>query len=98
LLAEIHADLDLSIHCVRLSAASVLRHLNLRIRDLQAARMADAAGRSVGDPLTEAGLPEALGLRREIAANQEAVIATSLYLTLRAQAWSALIEASRALE
>ena len=44
--------------------------------------MSDAATHAVGDPLAEAGLPEAIGLRREIASNQQHAYSVALYLSL----------------
>ncbi|MDP9326077.1 MAG: hypothetical protein M3O87_06025, partial [Candidatus Dormibacteraeota bacterium] len=70
-LLELPAEYDLAIHGFKVPAASVMRLLNVRIRNLQATRMADAAAAAVGDPLAEAGLPEAIGLRRDIAANEQ---------------------------
>ena len=81
-LLDLPAEYDLAIHGFKVPAASVMRLLNVRIRNLQATRMAEAAAASVGDPLAEAGLPEAIGLRREIAANQQHAFTVSVYLTL----------------
>jgi hypothetical protein len=39
---------------------------------------------AVGDPLLEAGLPEAIGLRREIASNQQHAFSVAVYLGLSA--------------
>ncbi|MEA2645715.1 MAG: hypothetical protein QOE92_798 [Chloroflexota bacterium] len=75
---------DLAIHGFKVAPASVLRILSTRIRDLQATRMSDAASGSAGDPLAEAGLPEAVGLRREIAANQQHAYSIAAYLTVTA--------------
>jgi hypothetical protein len=58
--------------------------LSTRIRDLQATRMSDVATGAVGDPLLEAGLPEAIGLRREIASNQQHAFSVAVYLGLSA--------------
>ena len=95
-LLDLPAEYDLSIHGFKVPAASVMRLLNVRIRNLQATRMADAAAQSVGDPLAEAGLPEAIGLRREIAANQQHAYTVSVYLTLIAGDEGVLDEIGRA--
>jgi hypothetical protein len=97
-LVDIPAEYDLSLHLVKVPTIAALRHLSTRIRDLQAARMSDAATQAVADPLAEAGLPEAVGLRRDIASNQEGVFVTSLYLTLRASDEASLGALSQAAE
>jgi hypothetical protein len=84
-LLDLPAEYDLSLHAFKVAPASALRMLNLRIRDLQATRMSDVATHAVGDPLVEAGLPEAIGLRREIASNQQHAYSVALYLGLMAQ-------------
>jgi len=81
---DIDGEFDLAIHGMRIPAPAALRSLNTRIRNLQAARLADGAGPGALDPLVEAGLPEAIGLRRELAANEQAVFVASVTLTLRA--------------
>jgi hypothetical protein len=83
-LLETPASYDLAVHGFRVPAGSAMRVLSNRIRDLQAARLSDLASQGVGDPLTEAGLPEAIGLRREVASNQEQVFAIGVYITLDA--------------
>jgi hypothetical protein len=83
-LLEAPCAYDLAIHGFRVPPGSAIRLLNRRIRDLQAARLSDLASQSVGDPLAEAGLPEAVGLRREIAANQQHVFSAAVYLTVEA--------------
>ena len=80
-LLDVDLEYDLAMHVFKVPPASALRMLNGRIRTIQASRLAETAATSVGDPLTEAGLPEALGLRRGIASNQEHAYAVSLYLT-----------------
>lgn len=94
-LVDLPAEYDLAIHGFKVPAASVMRLLNLRIRNLQATRMADAAAASVGDPLVEAGLPEAIGLRREIAANGQHAFTISAYLTLVADDLATIEQAGR---
>jgi hypothetical protein len=81
-LLDLPAEFDLSVHAFKVAPASALRMLNTRIRDLQATRMSDAATGAVGDPLLEAGLPEAIGLRREIASNQQHAFSVAVYLGL----------------
>src|SRR5258708_5808264 len=81
-LLDLPAEFDLSVHAFKVTPASAMRMLNTRIRDLQATRMSDAATGAVGDPLAEAGLPEAIGLRREIAANQQHAFSVAVYLGL----------------
>ncbi|MHB8510463.1 MAG: VirB4 family type IV secretion system protein [Candidatus Dormibacteria bacterium] len=71
---------EFAIHGSVLPAAALLRMLNGRIRDLTAARMAE--GGAGADPLVEAGLPEALGLRREVVANQQRAVGVGVYLTV----------------
>jgi hypothetical protein len=83
-LLDLPAEFDLSVHAFKVNPATALRMLNTRIRDLQATRMADAATGAVGDPLLEAGLPEAIGLRREIASNQQHAFSVAVYLGLSA--------------
>lgn len=83
-LLDLPAEFDLSVHAFKVTPASALRMLNTRIRDLQATRMSDVATGAVGDPLVEAGLPEAIGLRREIASNQQHAFSVALYLGLAA--------------
>ncbi|HXA42232.1 MAG TPA: DUF87 domain-containing protein [Candidatus Solibacter sp.] len=83
-LLDLPAEFDLSVHAFKVTPASAMRMLNTRIRDLQATRMSDAATGSIGDPLAEAGLPEAIGLRREIAANQQHAFSVAVYLGLSA--------------
>jgi len=73
---------DLALHGFRVPTSSALRLLNRRIRDLQASRLSDAATHSSGDPLAEAGLPEALGLRRQVAGNQQHVFSIAVYITV----------------
>lgn len=94
-LIDLPLEYDLSVHGFKVPAASALRLLNTRIRNLQATRMADAASQAVGDPLAEAGLPEAIGLRREIAANEQHAFTASLYLTIGADTADALDAAGR---
>jgi len=89
-LVDLPAEYDLSLHAVKVAPASALRMLNLRIRDLQATRMSDAATLAVGDPLVEAGLPEAIGLRRDIASNQQHAYSVALYLVVNADDRDAL--------
>jgi hypothetical protein len=81
---DLPCEFDLSIHAFKVGATSAIRMLNTRIRDLQATRMSDLASHSVGDPLAEAGLPEAIGLRREIASNQQHAFSVAVYLGLSA--------------
>jgi hypothetical protein len=83
-LLDTPATYDLAVHGFRVPAASAMRLLSNRIRDLQATRLSDLASQSVADPLAEAGLPEAISLRREIAGNQQHVFAVALYVTLDA--------------
>ena len=97
-LIDIQGEYDLYIHGMRVPAPAALRQLNLRIRNLQAARLADSATHGIGDPLAEAGLPEAIGLRRELAANQQAVFLVSLTLTIRAPDAEALDRLAHAVE
>jgi hypothetical protein len=94
-LIDLPLEYDLAIHGFKVPAASAMRLLNTRIRNLQATRMADAASQAVGDPLAEAGLPEAIGLRREIASNEQHAYTSSLYLTLGADTAAALDAAGR---
>ncbi|MGB2939700.1 MAG: hypothetical protein WBD38_05310 [Candidatus Dormiibacterota bacterium] len=95
-LLDLPAEYDLAIHGFKVPAASVMRLLNVRIRNLQATRMADAAAAAVSDPLAEAGLPEAIGLRRDIAANEQHAYTLSVYLTLTADDEAALDAIGRA--
>jgi hypothetical protein len=88
------ATFDLAVHGFRVPAASAMRLLSNRIRDLQATRLSDMASHAPGDPLAEAGLPEAIGLRREIAGNQQHVFSIGLYVTLEADNLGALDMAS----
>ena len=81
---DLPCEFDLSIHAFKVGATSAIRMLNTRIRDLQATRMSDLASHAVGDPLAEAGLPEAIGLRREIASNQQHAFSVAVYLGLSA--------------
>jgi hypothetical protein len=81
-LLDLPAAYDIAIHGFQVPVASAMRLLNTRIRNLQASRLADVASQAVGDPLVEAGLPEAVSLRREIAANQQHAYTASVYLTL----------------
>jgi hypothetical protein len=89
-LVDLPAEYDLSLHAFKVAPASALRMLNLRIRDLQATRMSDVATHAVGDPLVEAGLPEAIGLRRDIASNQQHAYSVALYLGLNSFDWDTL--------
>ena len=95
---ETPASYDVALHGFRVPAGSALRALSHRIRDLQAARLSDLASHSAGDPLAEAGLPEAIGLRREVASNQQHVFSIGVYVTLQAQAQRELDAASEALQ
>jgi hypothetical protein len=79
-LLDLPCEFDLSIHAYKVAPTSALRMLNTRIRDLQATRMSDLATHAVGDPLAEAGLPDAIGLRREIASNQQHAFSVAVYL------------------
>jgi hypothetical protein len=81
-LLDLRCEYDLSIHLSLVPPGSVIRLLNTRIRDLQAARMADGAAGGVGDPMVEAGLPEALGMRRMVASNQGQALTASVYLSV----------------
>src|SRR5207245_72634 len=83
-LLDLPAEFAPSVHAFKVNPATALRMLNARIRDLQATRMSDAATGGVGDPLLEAGLPEAIGLRREIASNQQHAFSVAVYLGLHA--------------
>ncbi|MFN2464194.1 MAG: VirB4 family type IV secretion system protein [Candidatus Dormibacteria bacterium] len=83
-LLEVPVPYDLALHGFRIPAGSALRLLNRRIRDLQSSRLSDAATLAVGDPLTETALPEAMGLRRDVAGNQESVYSVALYMTVEA--------------
>ena len=94
-LLDLPAEFDLSVHAFKVAPASALRILNTRIRDLQATRMSDSATGAVGDPLAEAGLPEAIGLRREIAINQQHAFSVSVYLGLSASTTSELDDLGR---
>ena len=95
---ETPACYDLALHGFRVPAGSALRVLSNRIRDLQAARISDLASQSAGDPLAEAGLPEAIGLRREVASNQQHVFSMGVYMTLEAPTRRELDAATEALE
>ena len=97
-LLETPASYDLALHGFRVPAGSALRVLSNRIRDLQAARLSDLASHAVGDPLAEAGLPEAIGLRREVASNQQHVFSIGVYVTLEAATRAELDAAAEALE
>jgi hypothetical protein len=83
-LLDLPCEFELSIHAYKVAASSALRMLSTRIRDLQATRMSDLAAHAVGDPLAEAGLPEAIGLRREIASNQQHAFSVAVYLGVSA--------------
>jgi hypothetical protein len=83
-LLDLPCEFELSIHAYKVAPTSALRMLNTRIRDLQATRMSDLASHAVGDPLAEAGLPEAIGLRREIASNQQHAFSVAVYLGVSA--------------
>lgn len=83
-LLDLPCEFDLSIHAYKVAPSNALRMLNTRIRDLQATRMSDLATHAVGDPLAEAGLPEAIGLRREIASNQQHAFSVAVYIGLSA--------------
>lgn len=96
-LLDTPAVYDLAVHGFRVPTASAMRVLSGRIRALQATRLSDLASQSAGDPLAEAGLPEALGLRREVASNQQHVFAVSVYITLEAAGADDLATASAAL-
>ena len=87
---------DLAIHGYRIPPGSAIRILNRRIRNLQATRLSDAATQALSDPLAEAGLPEALGLRRGVAGNQEHVFSIAAYLTVLAPDLAGLDAASDA--
>jgi hypothetical protein len=93
-LIDLPIEYDLAIHGFKVPVASAIRHLSGRIRTLQAARLSDAAAQTVGDPYAEAGLPEAIGLRRDLAQNQQGVVSTALYLTVFASDASGLVEAA----
>lgn len=97
-LVETPATYDLSLHGFRVPAGSALRVLSHRIRDLQAARLSDMALHLAGDPLAEAGLPEAIGLRREVAGNQQHVYSVAVYVTLDAETARELDVATDALQ
>ncbi|MDQ6746553.1 MAG: hypothetical protein M3010_00390 [Candidatus Dormibacteraeota bacterium] len=95
---ETPATYDFSVHGFRVPAASAMRLLSNRIRDLQANRLSDLASHTAGDPLAEAGLPEAIGLRREIAGNQQHVFSIAVYVTLEADSAGEMEIASDALQ
>jgi hypothetical protein len=96
-LLDTEAEYDLAVHGFRVPSASAMRLLSGRIRTLQATRLSDLAAQSAGDPLAEAGLPEALGLRREVAANQQHVFAVSVYATVESDDPAGLAAASAVL-
>ncbi|HEV1997173.1 MAG TPA: hypothetical protein VGR61_03455, partial [Candidatus Dormibacteraeota bacterium] len=97
-LLETPATFELAVHGFRVPASSAMRVLSNRIRDLQAARLSDLATHSAGDPLVEAGLPEAIGLRREVASNQQHVYSIGVYVTLEAETVHQLEVATDALQ
>ncbi|MGI8610234.1 MAG: VirB4 family type IV secretion system protein [Candidatus Dormibacteria bacterium] len=97
-LLETPATYDFALHGFRVPAGSALRVLSSRIRDLQAARLSDLASHAVGDPMVEAGLPEAIGLRREVASNQQHVYSIGVYVTLEATNTYELEAATEALQ
>ena len=95
---ETPASYDLALHGFRVPAGSAMRVLSNRIRDLQAARLSDLASHSAGDPLVETGVSEAIGLRREVASNQQHVFSIGVYVTLEAQTPRELDAATEAIQ
>ncbi|HEV3230750.1 MAG TPA: hypothetical protein VG245_00705, partial [Candidatus Dormibacteraeota bacterium] len=93
-LVDLPFPYDLAIHAELLPAPAVLRLLNRRIRDLEASHL----GGATADPLVEAGLPDARGLRREVAANQRAALAVSVCLTVLAASPEEAAERGRMVE